>query len=455
LPDVETLETPELGDRSYVIHDGSTAIVVDPQRDIDRVEKVLDEQHLSCAIVVETHLHNDYVTGGYELAKRTGATYVLSSSDEVDFDRHGVRDGDDLDAGELHLRVVATPGHTYTHLSYVIEDGTSSPTLFSGGSLLYGSVGRTDLLGTDRAEELARLQYRSVRRLADSLDDSALLYPTHGFGSFCSAGPASTNESGTIGDERRRNTALTVEDEETFVRRVLSGYGAYPTYYAHMAPMNRAGPITADPSPVSLLDPDELKKRIAAGEWVVDLRARVAYAHQHLVGTLSFPLEVLFTTYLGWLMPWHSPLSLIGNDEEAIALAKRQLGRIGIDRLEGACVLPIRSIAGDDRTSSYPVVSFADLSAMTDFSLVDVRFDDEWGSGHFDGAFHMPINELLFRTSELPGGRLAVHCGSGYRAAIAASILDAADRDVIFVNDDWTNAAQARIEIVTSARPAD
>lgn len=446
--DVEVIETPELGDRSYVAHDGSSAIVVDPQRDIDRVEAVLDERGLSCAVVAETHLHNDYVTGGFELARRSGAAYLLSSSDEVDFERHGVDDGDVLDVGTLNLRVISTPGHTYNHLAYVVEDRVLPPVLFSGGSLLYGSVGRTDLLGAEHANELARLQYQSVRRLADSLDGDAAFYPTHGFGSFCSAGPPSSDESGTIRAERSRNTAFTIENEDEFVERVLEGYGAFPTYYAQMAPINKRGPSGADLSPVARLEPDELKKRIAAGEWVVDLRERVAFAHQHLAGTFSFPLEEPLSTYLGWLRPWEAPLSLIGDDDGAIDAAQRQLSRVGIDRLEGASIASIRDLTGRDPTRSYPVVAFADLASMVDVSLIDVRLDDEWRSGHFAGAIHLPINELLARSDELPAGRLVVHCASGYRAAIAASMLDGLGRDVAVVNDDWVNAERSEREIV-------
>lgn len=205
---VEVLATDELGDRSYVAHDGQAAVVIDPQRDIDRVESVLTELGLRCTLVLETHIHNDYVSGGLELAARTGAAYVVAGTEEVAFDRRAVSDGDELAAGRMTVKVVATPGHTEGHLSYIVSDQEGSPVVFSGGSLLFGSVGRTDLVDPDRIHELTRAQYRSARRLIALVPDDAALYPTHGFGSFCSTGAAVGDSSSTIGLERQRNDAL-------------------------------------------------------------------------------------------------------------------------------------------------------------------------------------------------------------------------------------------------------
>ncbi|MGB5111649.1 MAG: MBL fold metallo-hydrolase, partial [Mycobacterium sp.] len=187
---VEVISTEDLGDRSYLVHDGTSAVVVDPQRDVDRVEKMLADLGVQCAMVVETHIHNDYVTGGFDLAMRNGCPYVVNAADDVSFARLAVSDGDELTVGAMTIRVMATPGHTDTHLSYVISEGEQIPAVFTGGSLLYGSVGRTDLVDVGRTEELTRAQYHSARRLAAELPDAAPVYPTHGFGSFCSAGSA-------------------------------------------------------------------------------------------------------------------------------------------------------------------------------------------------------------------------------------------------------------------------
>ena len=436
---VEVVDTPELGDRSYVAHDGETAVIVDPQRDIDRMETLLATRGLRCAFVAETHLHNDYVSGGLELARRTGATYLLSAAEGLPFEHRAVADGDELTSGRVHVRVVATPGHTFDHVAYVVDDG-EAPAVFTGGALLYGSVGRTDLLGDAHTEELARLQFRSARRLAELLADDVPVYPTHGFGSFCSSGNVAVTAASTMGAERVRNDALAAVDEDVFVARLIAGLTAYPAYYAHMAPLNRRGPAPVDLSPARRVDPGELRRRIGAGEWIVDLRAGAAFAHAHLAGTISCALDISFSTYLGWLIPWGAPLTLIGETQGDVAAAQRQLVRIGIDRPAGAAVGTIRALAAGDELRSYPVAGFAELQATPDLALLDVRRGEERRAGCLPGSFHVPIDELLARLDELPDGRLAVHCASGYRAAIAASLLDRIGRDVVLVDDDWTNA---------------
>src|SRR5215468_6889821 len=198
------IDTPTLGDRSYLVHDGAVAFVVDPQRDIDRVLQLADAAGVSITHVFETHIHNDYITGGHALAAATGAAYHVNADDPVTFDRAPIRDGDVVEISpSMRVRAIATPGHTYTHLSYALDNA-----VFSGGSLLYGSVGRPDLLGPDHTHALVRHQYASVRRLAADLPDPAGVYPTHGFGSFCSATQHNAAAS-TIAQERRVNPALT------------------------------------------------------------------------------------------------------------------------------------------------------------------------------------------------------------------------------------------------------
>lgn len=446
---VEVISTEDLGDRSYVVHDGTSAVVVDPQRDVDRVEKVLADLGVRCAMVVETHMHNDYVTGGYDLSMRNGCPYVVNAADPVSFDRLAVRDGDELTVGAMAVRVMATPGHTDTHLSYVISEGDETPAVFTGGSLLYGSVGRTDLVGVDRTEELTRAQYHSARRLAAELPDATPVYPTHGFGSFCSSGSAAGGDGGTIGQEKGRNDALTTDDEDAFVETLIANLTAYPAYYAHMGGLNRSGPTAPDLSPPAPLDAAQLRMRIDAGEWVVDLRDRTAYAASHVHGSVGVALGQQFSTYVGWLMPWGTPLTLIGESAEQVADAQRMLVRIGIDELQGSATGTADELSAGTPTSSYPRHTFAELpdvlvdaaSATDDDAvLLDVRRDDEYATGHIPGAAHVPMHQLLANLDVLPPGQLWVHCASGYRASIAASLLDRAGRDVVFIDDSFDNA---------------
>jgi hydroxyacylglutathione hydrolase len=449
---VEVIATEDLGDRSYVVHDGISAVVVDPQRDTDRIEKLLADHGVSCAMVVETHIHNDYVTGGYDLALRHGCPYVVNAADEVSFTRMAVRDGDELTVGALTVRALATPGHTDTHLSYVISEGDQTPAVFTGGSLLYGSVGRTDLIDTARTEELTRAQFHSARRLAGELPDATAVYPTHGFGSFCSSGSTAGGDGGTIGQEKARNDALITDDENAFVDTLIANLTAYPAYYAHMGGLNRGGPTAPDLSPPNAVDAAELRTRIDAGEWVVDLRDRTAYAASHVHGSVGIALGQQFSTYLGWLMPWGTSLTLIGDSAAQVADAQRMLVRIGIDKLQGSATGTADELSAGTPTAGYPRHTFAELpdgivdaSKATDDDavLLDVRRDDEYATSFIPGAAHIPMHQLLENLDALPPGQLWVHCASGYRASIAASLLDRAGRDVVLIDDSFDNAVAA------------
>ena len=450
-----SVETPSLGDRSYLVHDGEVAFVIDPQRDLDRITDLLDEHGVRLTHVFETHLHNDYVTGGLALAQATGAAYLLNGDDDVSYDRTPLSDGDVIEVGErMRVTALATPGHTFTHLSYALTDASEAPDLdaavavFSGGSLLFGSTGRPDLLGEDNTHELARRQHASAHRLADSLGDDTGVFPTHGFGSFCSASQSDATES-TIGQEKQSNPVLT-QDEETYVRELIEGLGAWPAYYAHMQPRNAEGPDGADLSPVAPADATEVRRRIEAGEWIVDLRNRTAFAAGHAPGTLNFGIDGGFATYLGWLIPWGTPVTLLGETADDVAEAQRELTRIGIDR-------PAAQSTGgpedwsDRELSSFPTATFAELADVRHHRSVvvlDVRRDEEYAAARIDGAVNVPLHELPERVGDVPEGEVWVHCAGGYRASVAASLLSAAGRTLVAVDDSFDNAAKVGLHLV-------
>ena len=445
------LETPTLGDRSYLVHDGEVAFVIDPQRDIDRVLELLDRDSVRLTHVFETHIHNDYVTGGYALARRTGASYLVNAADEVSFERTAISDRETVQVGaRMELTALATPGHTFTHLSYALRDGTTGEDLgvFTGGSLLFGATGRPDLLGDEHTHTLVRLQHGSARRLADTLPDHAAVYPTHGFGSFCSATQSDAGES-TIGREKSGNPVLT-QDEATYARELLDGLGAYPTYYAHMAPANAAGPTEPDLSAPTRADAAELRRRIEAGEWVVDLRNRTAFAAGHAPGTLNFGLDGGFATYLGWLIEWGTPVTLLGESAEAVAEAQRELVRIGIDRPAAAATGGPEDWSDRD-LASFPTATFADLADVRhhrDVTVLDVRRADEYRSARIEGAVNIPIHELPRRVTEVPTGEVWVHCAGGYRASVAASFLSSAGHPLVAIDDTFDNAREVNLHLV-------
>ena len=439
---VSIIETTGLGDRSYMITEGDVAVVVDPQRDIDRVLDLAREKGVRITHVLETHIHNDYVTGGLELSDVTGAEYVVPAGDDVDYQRRAIRDGDVIDAGPIRLQAVHTPGHTHHHISYVLSDNTGAVIgAFTGGSMLHGTTGRTDLIGQEHTYDLTHAQFHSVRRLADELPDHTQVYPTHGFGSFCSATPGSGDTS-TIAEQRMNNPALT-QDEQTYVDELVAGLSAYPAYYAHMGVINKQGPAPVDLSAPAPVYPGELRRRIDAGEWVVDLRNRTAFAAGHLDGTVAFELSTSFVTYLGWLYKWGAPLTLISDDEDQIGIAQRELVRIGVDNITGSAVGDLSRFANGTPLRSYRVADFGDLVDTLphgDLTVLDVRQHGEHDNGHITGAINIPLHELVNRTDEVPGGEVWVHCGSGYRASIAASMLDRHDRTVVLIDDTFANA---------------
>jgi hydroxyacylglutathione hydrolase len=441
---VVPIETPTLGDRSYLAHDGEVALVVDPQRDIDRVLELADAAGVRITHVFETHIHNDYVTGGLALAKATGAAYHVNAADDVAYERVPVNDGDVIDVSDvLRIRVIATPGHTYTHLSYSLESAGEQVGVFSGGSLLFGSTGRPDLLGPDHTHVLVRHQFASAHRLAAELPDEAQVLPTHGFGSFCAA-TESEGTASTIGQERRTNPALT-QAENDYVAALLAGLDAWPAYYAQMGPANSAGPGAADLSAPEPADAAALRRRIDAGEWVVDLRTRTAFATGFVPGTLNFGIDGQFATYLGWLIPWGTPVTLLGESTEQVAEAQRELARIGIDRPAAAATGTPKAWT-ERPLESFEMATFADLAQVRQHrpvAILDVRRRGEWTESHIAGAMHIPIHDLLGRIAEVPNAEVWVHCAAGYRASAAASILTARGARIVVVNDIYAEQAAA------------
>jgi glyoxylase-like metal-dependent hydrolase (beta-lactamase superfamily II)/rhodanese-related sulfurtransferase len=461
-PHVIAIETPGLGDRGYVVHDGVHALVIDPQRDTDRVERVLLEHGLQLTHVAETHVHNDYVNGGYQLARKLNAQYIVPG--DVDLAYLGeanvaaVADGDTFVVGDLGVQVLHTPGHTPHHVSYAVSRDGAPGAVFTGGSLLYGTVGRPDLVSPDLTVKQAHDQWHSAHRLVEALDGDTGIFPTHGFGSFCSSIQTEGRQT-SLGEERSINPALT-EPEDAFVGKLLSGLDVFPAYYAHMGPANAAGPSEIDLSLPALADPAELRRRIAVGEWVVDLRSREVFTAGHVPGALNFDLDGAFINYLGWMIPWSAPVTLLGATTEQVAAAQRELVRIGIDRPAAHAVGGVDAwIEQGQSPSTIRRVTFADLrkewASNPAAVVIDTRQIREWEGGHVDGAVFIAFYDVLDRMSEIPRDRpVFVYCGSGYRASAVSSLLQRHGFDnVIHVDDSFGNAAAAGLPIVAETTP--
>ncbi|WP_327370375.1 MBL fold metallo-hydrolase [Streptomyces sp. NBC_01217] len=449
---VDTIEVPGLGNRSYLAGGERTAVAVDPPRDVDQVIAAAARRGVRISHVVETHVHNDYVTGGLELARVVGAAYLVPAAARVSFERVPVHDGDrtPIDAGAgLALRALATPGHTPHHTSYVLEENGTAVAVFTGGSLLIGTVGRPDLVEPRLTERLARAQHASAHRLAAELPEETAVLPTHGFGSFCSSSQAEGGDT-TIGKEKASNEALT-RDVDTFVADLLAGLDDIPAYYTHMGPANAAGPVPVDLTPPAVADAEEIAARLAAGEWVVDLRNRVAFAAGHVSGSFNFEAEGQLATYLAWLIPWGKPVTLLAESPGQLAAAQRELVRVGIDRPAAAATGgPEDWVPEGVAPASFRRATFADLAGRLPAEgvvVLDVRRGSERAGGYIEGSVHIPVHALPRRLGEVPAGEVWVHCAGGMRAAIAASLFDAVGRAVVAVDDSFDAAEKAGLTV--------
>lgn len=435
------IRTASLGDATYVVVVGSHAIIVDPQRDIGRFIEILDDKGLTLTHVLETHMHNDYISGGRDLAAKLGADLVLPAASGAGFAFVPAFHDEIIDGPSgAAIRPLHTPGHTPAHTSYVIATSGAQPVAaFTGGSLLVGAAGRSDLLGDQYARQLARLQFGSLQRLGE-LPDETGVYPTHGEGSFCTASGAGRTTS-TIGEEKLENPLYTFTDAEAFADNQLSGLVPYPTYYQHMGGINRDGPTALDASPVVELDSAALEAHIGAGGSVLDGRDRHDFAAGHVPGSIGIEIGDSFAPWAGWLLDFDAPVALVLDPSQDADAAAVELGRIGLEDVVGV----MRGVGGwadaGNTLARYETTSITDLAlrlgeAKNDLQVLDVRDPLEWAAGHIEGSVHCYVPDLResFPTSVDRDKPVWVVCRTGNRASIAAGILEDLDLDIIVVS---------------------
>jgi hydroxyacylglutathione hydrolase len=460
--DLEAFVTEGLGDSSYLLASGGEAVLVDPQRDAWRFLEVAERRGWRVRHVLETHVHNDYLSGAVETRAATGAEIVAPARGGYEFAHRPADEGDWLEIGGLRLTAWATPGHTPEHISWLVteagtagEDADAARALFSGGSLLAGSVGRTDLLGPVLTDALTADQQRSLLRIADLPGDTRVL-PTHGSGSFCSAGPVRAERTTTVDAELAGNPtfALVSAPADDFRVHALEGLGRVPDYYAHMARLNRRGPrvlqrLILPPE----LDPAAFEAAVSDGATIVDARDRDAYAAGHIRGSLNIELASAFSGYVGWLVEFAAPVVLVLPDEpDALASATTELLRVGYERIPGWLEGGMDAWAASGRPlASYGTTTMAEAQRQQAAGgrgvLLDVRQPNEWATGVVPGSETIFVADLPKRLDELPeGGPVTVFCRTGHRASMAASILEAAGAEVQLVAEggaaDWPDALE-------------
>lgn len=438
-----------LGNSAYLLDLGDErALAVDVSRDLRQVRALAERRGLEIAYAADTHLHADFLTGALQLAASDGAQVLASAKGHREYRHTALADRDEVDVGGLRLRALATPGHTHEHIAFELLDGSSTLGVFTGGSLIVGSAARTDLVSPERTEELARAQYRSLRRLA-TLDDHVAVWPTHGAGSFCSAPPGAERTS-TIGTERATNMLLRAESEDAFVQQLLDSLGTFPPYFLRLGEVNRRGPaLVAEGDALPGLTAAEVARWMASGAAVVDVRPVGDFGAGHVPGSISIPLRPVFATWLGWLVDADTPIVVVRNADQDPAEILWQARKVGYDQIAGELHGGLDSWrAAGEPTTSIPVIG---PDQVGDTPVLDIRQDNEFGAGHVPGAGHIELGALAARAAELPAGPTVVMCGHSERAMGAASLLARAGHtDISVLNggpQDWADVTGGSLKV--------
>jgi hydroxyacylglutathione hydrolase len=415
-----------LGHASYLLADATAGVaaVIDPRRDVAVYLDAAAAEGFRITDVLETHVHNDYVSGAEELRRRTGSTVRVSADAGLTRPHEPLRDGDEVRVGSLRLRAVATPGHTPDHLSFLVADLSRTDEdwiLLSGGALLVGTAARPDLLGgAEEARRAASVLFDTLRDRIAPLPDWIELYPTHGAGSLCGSGIGGKRWS-TVGFERRHNPALNQPDAGAFARFILADQPSVPAYWRHMRPTNQAGAAPLD----ALYEPramtaDEVAHAMGHGATLIDTRDPDRFAEGHVPGALSIGLGDTFGTWAGSMVPIDREVVLLTERPDDLEPALAQLRRAGFDRVVGYLHGGFDAWSGESETLQR---IDPDEVARDGRTVLDVRELSEWRDGHVPDAVHIPGAQLPSRLEEVPSGPLVVVCGGGYRSAIAASLL--------------------------------
>jgi hydroxyacylglutathione hydrolase len=446
----EQFLTAAIGDASYLVGDDSArvAAVIDPQVDVQRYVAAARRHGLAITHVVQTHIHEDFVSGATALARACAAEVLVSGHDApaYGFAHRLARDGDRLELGSVVLTVKHTPGHTPEHVSLLVAktNGKEAPfAVLSGGSLLVEAAGRTDLLGSEQVETLTQAQYRTLREFFLALDDGVQVYPTHVHGSPCGAA-IGDRTSTTIGHERRHNPLLQQADARAFREAALADLPPKPRYYPRLKERNTSDQPTGAPSAaVRPLPPARFQQAMDGGKsLVLDTRHLLAFGGAHVPGALNIGASGHLSIWAGWMLAPERSLLLVLESDDDLSEVVGHLARTGFERFEGYLAggmsgwenagLPLQALP------QRHVVDAAEASRRGALTLLDVRSPQEWQKGHAPDARHIFLPELRSRLGELPKALpIAAYCDSGYRASIAASLLQAEGFDVSNMPGSW------------------
>ncbi|MBU8821032.1 rhodanese-like domain-containing protein [Mycolicibacterium goodii] len=433
-----------LSHASYLVADEATkrAIVVDPRRDIAEYLDEANRHGLLIEGVINTHFHADFVSGHLEFAAATGAWIAFGANADTDYPIRRLHHGDHISLGDVDVEILSTPGHTWESISLLLrESADASPSVvLTGDSLFIGDVGRPDLanLGGSSNTDLARAMYATLHQILLRLPDDVAVMPAHGAGSSCGKN-LSTELVSTIGEQRRTNYSLQPMTEDEFVNLITTGQPAIPGYFAADADLNRREhPVFDATQELPELSPEQFRAHQSTEHTVtIDIRSPEKFAAAHLSGSVNVGLVGRFAETCGMVAGAGDAIMLVAGPGDAPE-AVRRLARIGFDKVIG--YLPVTEPTGFPQSLSDLVVhadrvepqELSDLLDIDAVAVLDVRNSSEREAGHIDGSLHIPLPELLARQGEVPQDRpVVVHCQSGWRSSVAASLLRAHGRQPV------------------------
>ncbi len=431
---VKQLYTNCLSEAAYFIESNGEAAVIDPLRDIEEYIKLAEENNAKIKYIFETHFHADFVSGHLDLSKQTGAPIVYGPHTEANFPFHLADDGETFSVGNINLQAIHTPGHTLESTSYLLKDENDKPyCIFTGDTLFVGDVGRPDLSsGNMTTEELAAVMYDTIQNKILPLNDDIIVYPAHGPGTSCgkNLGPETAT---TIGEQKKSNYALKQQSKEEFIKAVTAGLDAAPPYFSLNAKINKEGYKSLDEvkkKGLTQLDVKSFKNKILENALVLDTRAGEEFLKGFIPGSLFIGLEGRFAEWAGSLISFHEEIILVtenGKEEETII----RLARVGFDNVKGY----LKSGFSEWKKAGEPIDLIIEIEADElamdiphdeNLLVVDVRKEVEFAEGHVKNAKNIPLSDMrdVAQIAELEEKQnIYLHCASGYRSVIAASLL--------------------------------
>ncbi len=468
----ETIEAGGIAHYSYFIGDTLTgaAAVIDPKRDVEDYLELARKHRLTITHAIDTHVHADFVSGARELAHRTGAAACASIEGGVEygFSIKPLRHGSVLEVGNIRIEAIHTPGHTPEHMSYLAymrSKRSESWALFTGDFLFAGAVGRPDLAGVENTDRLAKQLYSSLQTAFESLPDTLPIYPAHGPGSPCGAGIVARDGIPTLGVERRSNPALQIDDQDEFIRDLLFAQPPVPYYWPRMKQINARGPQVLGSLPTPpLVNPKDFKALISSRHvQLLDTRHMLGFGGGHIPGAINMGHSPSVSMWGGWLLDPARPVALVVPSQGLARDVVAWLARVGItdfaavlDQGKNPSGMDAWIMAGEafDVTPQMSIHALHDRIGRSDLQVLDVRQPSEWDQGHLPNARYMFLPEIPERMKELDASKpVAVYCGTGYRASIAASLLKRGGFDVHNVPGSFGGWLAAGYEVAVPRAP--